>query len=102
MEKRPQLHQELLNLLGSPNVYYQPPPTVQMKYPCIVYQRSTSDTTYADGYPYMVTFRYQLTYISRNPDDPMVEKLARAFPYIRIDRHFTSDNLNHDVFDLYY
>lgn len=102
MEKRQQLHQELLDILGSPNVYYQPPPTVQMKYPCIVYHRSTGDTTFADNYPYMFTVRYQLTYITRNADDPMVEKLARAFPSIRYDRHFTSDNLNHETFDLYY
>ena len=102
MGSREQLHESLVELLGSRHVYFQPPESVRIEYPCIIYQRSTGDTTYADDLPYMFTKRYQLTYISKDPDDGMVDKIAKAYPYIRMDRHFTSENLNHDVFDLYY
>lgn len=102
MASRIELHERLCDILGSRNVYFQPPMSKQLSYPCIIYERSTGDTTYADNWPYMVTTRYTVTYISKNPDDPMVEKLAKAFQSMRVDRHFTADNLNHDTFELYY
>lgn len=102
MASRLDLHKQLCDILGSSNVYFQPPSSVKMKYPCIVYQRSTGDTQYADNWPYVVTTRYTVTYITKDPDDPMVEKLAKAFQSIRMDRHFTADNLNHDTFELYF
>lgn len=102
MASRLDLHEQLVNILGSRNVYFQPPASTKLNYPCIIYERSTGDTIYADNYPYRVTFRYTLTYITKDPEDSMVEKLAKAFQSIRMDRHFTADNLNHDTFELYF
>ena len=96
------LHAELVALLGSQNVYFQPPESIKMKYPCIVYQRSTGDTLYADNKPYRFTMRYSLTLIDKDPDSPFVDKIAMAFPMCRHNRHFTVDNLNHDTYELYY
>ena len=39
MARRLELQNLLANLLGTNNVYFQPPPTVQMEYPAIVYHR---------------------------------------------------------------
>ncbi len=39
----------LVSLLGSDNVYFQPPPTVKMQYPCIVYKRDYLNTEFADN-----------------------------------------------------
>ena len=102
MVKRTELQKALEELLGSKHVYFQPPETLKLSYPCIVYHRDTGDTTYSNNMPYKFTKRYSLTYITRNPDDPFVEKLAYAFQTIKHDRFYTSDNLNHDVYTLYF
>ena len=101
MDRRPSLQALLVSILGSNNVYFQPPPTIKMNYPCIVYNRSTGDSQYDDNKAYMFKLRYTVTYIDRKPENKVVEKLA-LLPLCRYDRFYTADGLNHDVFDLYY
>ena len=88
-------------MLGSRNVYFQPPYNVQMQYPCIVYQRDSARTEFAGNRPYNYTQRYQLTHISRDPADETLAKIA-ALPMTSYSRFFVADNLNHDVFELYF
>lgn len=99
--KRLQLQSLLEALLGSRNVYFQPPTNVEMQYPCIVYVRGSADTKFSDNIPYNRTKRYQVTVIDRNPDNETPDKLA-ALPLCAYDRFYTADNLNHDVFNLYF
>lgn len=99
--KRLLLQDLLENLLGSSNVYFQPPPNVQMAYPCIVYNRDYGDTEFASNAPYVHTTRYQVTVIDKNPDNATQEKVA-MLPMCLRNRFFTKDNLNHDVFTLYF
>ncbi len=100
MGNRLALHQELVRFAA--NVYYQPPATVRMKYPCIVYDLASIDSTYADNRTYQNTQKYSVTYISEGPADDLVLQFLEAFRYIRFDRHYTADNLHHYVFNLYY
>lgn len=102
MDRRLKLHEELCDILGSRNVYFQPPETVKMKYPCIVYERSDGDTQFANNMPYAFALRYTVTLIDADPDNPLIKKLAYGFETCIYDRHFTSNNLNHDVFKIYY
>jgi len=88
-------------LLGSGNVYFQPPANVQMQYPCIVYQRYNALTLFADNQPFHRTKRYQVTVIDPDPDSPIPDKVA-ALPMCVHNRFFVANNLNHDVFNLYY
>ena len=37
MERRLELHEALCEVLGSRNVYFQPPDNVTMRYPCFVF-----------------------------------------------------------------
>ena len=101
MDRRPNLQTLLENVLGSHNVYFQPPPTVQIKYPAIIYSREDIDNTYADNAVYFNKIGYQLTVVDRNPDSKIVDKVSKL-PMCRLNRHYTSDNLNHDVFTIYY
>lgn len=101
MDRRRNLQALLVNILGSSNVYFQPPPTIKMEYPCIVYERSTGDTQFADNNPYTFEFRYKVTYIDRSPENEVVKKLL-SLPKCTYDRFYTSDGLNHDVFNLYF
>ena len=101
MKRRVELHNVLVKILGSNNVYFQPPANVRMKYPAIVYTRNDMDNQHADNIPYIQKMGYQIVYISKDPDDPVVQKIA-DLPYCRYDRHYNSDNLNHDVFSIYF
>ncbi len=99
--KRFQLQALLETLLGSRNVYFQPPTNVQMQFPCIVYKRDSADTEFADNNSYRYTKRYQVTIIDRNPDSGIPDKVA-SLPLCSYDRFFTADNLNHDVFNIFF
>lgn len=101
MGQRLNLQTLLEELLGSRNVYFQPPASIQIKYPCIVYNRDDAITLHADNKPYSHTKRYQVTVIDRSPESPVPDKIA-ALPLCTFDRFFAADNLNHDVFTLYF
>jgi hypothetical protein len=72
-----------------------------MQYPCILYKRDTADTAYADNKPYRYTQRYQVMVIDGDPDSSIRPKVA-ALPLSSFDRHYTADNLNHDVYNLFF
>lgn len=101
MDRRLKLQQELTNILGTNNVYFQPPPTIQLKFPCIIYSRDGAYSKHGDNKTYMFEFRYKITYIDRKPENDIVEKILEL-PKCRYDRFYTSDGLNHDVFTLFY
>lgn len=101
MAPRLQLHELLVGILGSGNVYFQPPSNVQMQYPCIVYSRDSARTAFAGNAPYRYTKRYQVKYIDQNPDSDIPDKIA-ALPMCSFERHFAAENLNHDVFNIFF
>jgi len=101
MGSRLELQTMLETLLGSGNVYFQPPSSYQMSYPCIVYERSRILSAGADNLPYKHDNKYTITVMDEDPDSEIpitVSKLARCSH----DRAFKSDQLNHDVFTLIY
>lgn len=100
MKSRLDLHEELCELLGSRNVYFQPPESKKLSYPCIVYKRYDEQIEHANNKPYFRQTGYELTLISKDPDTDLIDKLL-YLPYCRYNRHFNADNLNHDVFLLY-
>ena len=85
----------------APNVYFQPPNGLKMVYQCIIYARDSVDVLYADNSPYRHTKKYSVTAIDKNPDSELFEKIA-ALPLCKHNRFFTTDDLNHDVFTLYF
>lgn len=99
--RREELHEILCDILGSKNVYFQPPSTILMKYPCIVYKLSYVNTEYADDIPYRKKKRYDITIIDRDPDSEIPDKVS-DLPFCAFDRNFTSDGLHHNVYRLYF
>jgi len=99
MSRRLKLQTLLEELLGSRNVYFQPPESVKMKYPAIVYGLEDIENTFANDGVYLSQRKYSVTVIDEDPDSPIVGKVA-SLPSCRFNRHFKSDNLNHDVFTL--
>lgn len=101
MGSRLELQAKLEELLGSRNVYYQPPSSKQMNYDAIVYSRSRIDNTFASDTVYSQANAYTVTVISYKPDSEAMRKVSRL-PMCRWERNFVSDRLYHDVFTLYY
>lgn len=95
------LHEILADILGSRNVYFEPPENTKLKYPCIVYERNNYHVDYADNMKYHTMKRYQITLIGIDPDSKVPDKLMEL-PYCSYDRPFVSDHLHHDVFILYF
>lgn len=101
MGTRLKLQSKLEELLGSDQVYYQPPESVKMEYPAIVYSKIGISSKYADNIKYSNKTRYSVIVIDRLPDNEVVNKLLEL-PYSSYDRSYTSDNFNHDVLTIYY
>jgi hypothetical protein len=101
MGRRLELHQILTDVLGSKNVYFQPPASVKLVYPCIIYRYETGDTQFADDLPYIFVRKYQIQVIDPNPDTEIPDKIAQL-PRCLNDRNYTADNLNHYTFNIYY
>ena len=101
MNNRLKLQSELEKLLGNRHVYYQPPESLKIEYPAIVYSKDDINSRYADNTGYRFLTRYTITVIDKKPDNTVIDKLL-SIPYCSFDRHYISDNLNHDTLTLYY
>lgn len=101
MDRRLLLHEELCSILGSRNVYFQPPESIKLQFPCIVYSRYDGYTLYANDNPYNFRVIYRVIFISKDPDAEVVKKIGNM-PRCRFERNYTADNLNHDAFIIHY
>lgn len=101
MDNRPNLQALLEAIIGSKNVYFQPPASVSMRYPAIVYSRKSIDNIFSGNRVYKQDVAYEITVLDRNPDSDIVMRVSRL-PKCSFDRHYAADNLYHDVFTLYY
>lgn len=102
MARRLKLQEELEEVLGSKSVYFQPPESIKLMYPCIIYKLDTTRMIFADNSPYHSTPRYTVTLIDRDPDSDIHEKMLNSFNMCSHNRTFTADNLYHYVYELYF
>lgn len=101
MAPRLDLQEKLVDILGSDHVYFQPPSNLQMVYPCIRYEVDFRLADWADNYAYKTDNRYLVTVIDRDPDSLIPNKVLHL-PMCVFDRFYTADNLNHNVFKLFF
>lgn len=101
MASRLELQAKLEELLGLKHVYYQPPESLKMSYPAIVYHKSKVETKKANNSTYLTNIRYDVTVIDKLPDNPVIDKLMEL-QHCSYDRSYKSDGHNHDVLTLYY
>ena len=107
MVSRLKLHEEFIDILGSrteeeSRVYFQPPASKLMKYPCIRYSKSNPSVKRANNKIYNSVDRYEVIVIDPNPDSVIADNILSHFQMCSIDRRYTADNLNHTVLILYY
>ena len=102
MVSRLDLQSELEELLGTRNVYFNPPASVLMKYPCIRYSRSTIVVQHANNRIFKTTNQYEIVVIDPDPESKIADMILEHFPMCRLDRIYIADNLLHSVLTLYY
>ena len=106
-DRRILFHKLLRGILSCPiegeqgRCYFQPPESITMNYPAIVYSLDDIDKTYANDGVYLSNRRYAVTVIDKDPDTSLVQKVTNL-PMSRFDRHFKKDNLNHYIFNVYF
>lgn len=102
MSDRYSLQADLEKLIGSENVYFQPPENIKLKYPCIIYNMSRIQDIHADNKRFFTHIKYDVTIIDSNPDSSLPNDFLNHFRYGSFDRMFINDNLYHYTFGLYY
>ncbi len=98
--RRLELREIFRSILKNNNTYFQPPINIRMNYPAIVYKLADIKSVHADNGVYSLAPRYMATLIVSDPDSEMRWKLAKL-PTVRFVRHYTEDNLNYYVYELY-
>ena len=105
--RRLKLHRILCAVLSCPvsgdecRVYFQPPINVKMKYPAVVYSLNNIKSIYANDGVYLAGNRYSLVLIDKDPDSELVDKVTHL-PACHFNRHYTRDNLYHNVFEIFF
>lgn len=101
MASRLNLHELFKSISGVNGVYFQPPETIKLVYPCIIYERLRGRSFQANDDLYNYVKSYTLTVIDKNPDSLIPDELEKL-RYCTMDRYYEADNLNHWIFTIYY
>ena len=101
MADRRELQAELEAILGSRNVYYNPPETVKITYPAIVYSKDRIEHVFANNAKYTNNKLYTIIFICKTPDNPVIDDVLKM-PLSHHVRTYVADNLYHDVINVYY
>lgn len=86
----------------TPNLYFQPPETVKISYPCFIYHKISPNIQRASNSLYLFTEGYNVLWIDKNPDNQMNKRIYEEFDYVSSSSPYVSDNLYHTSFDIYY
>ncbi len=96
---RNRVHDILTSIIGDDRVYFQPPESIKLKYPCIIYNLSDTSNTYGDNISYLLNVGFDILLVDRDPESIYVTKLL-SVPYSTFNRYYVADNINHWSFTL--
>lgn len=82
-------------------VYFQPPSSIRINYPCIVYNRSTDYINRANDKLYMQEKMYRVTVMDKNPDSDIADRL-QELPWAVIISRDVIDNIYQTTLNIYY
>lgn len=100
-KRRLEFHEVLCKILGSRNVYFQPPEDLLICYPAIIYSRASIESERADNIRYLNFDKFSVTLVGDELDSSIIDALLEL-PFSECDRTFVASNLNHTVFTIYY
>lgn len=109
MGSRLKLQKELEEVLGTAGlpkektrVYFQPPSSTKLEYPCIIYELSRTDVTPADNIKYKKFNEYHVKHLFKSLKNELKDKMLDHFYHISHDIRFISNSIYNDDFTLYY
>lgn len=92
---------KMVEQIGSEiRLYFQPPESRSIEYPCIVYHYEGLFHLPADNRKYILYDRFTVTAIDKDPDASWHNNLLNL-SYSDFDRSYIFDNLNHWVYTIY-
>jgi len=92
----------LVEKTGIEYLYFQPPESIKMSYPAIIYSISRVNHKFADNNKYLRFTAYQLILIDKDPDSEFFYKLLDLPMCSYTGTSYQKDNLNHYIFTIYY
>ena len=96
------LEEKLRSILGSNNVYFQPPSNRTIEYPAIIYSLNDVKTISADNNTYAQHTSYNVVVVDYKPNSVIADKISKL-PMCRLrSSPYVSNNLNHFPFTLFY
>ena len=95
------LRERILAATEIPNLYYQPPESVKLSYPCIIYSLGGVETAHANNCPYWTALKFDLLLIDKDPSSVYAGRLFDGLCGCKLTRAYTADNLNHWAFSIY-
>lgn len=99
MDHRANLQSILEKIDGVKKVYFDPPVTTKLEYPCIKYSLNRRTANYADNIKYIKGENYILIFITRDPvSAPKVLDQLEDLNGVNWDRHYIADGLHHYVY----
>lgn len=101
MRSRLDMQEYLQQLLGSKNVYFQPPEGMRISYPAFIYNPSKRGDRFANNSRYLKRRSYFVQYVSPTYDERFVESILDQ-DYCSFDRYFAKDDLHHFNFTMFY
>jgi hypothetical protein len=101
MSDRLDLQAKFEEILGSRNVYFQPPASLSMRYPAIVYSfKEVRARSANNSATYIMSPGYECILIVTEPDVEYLQQILQI-PYCRFDRYYRANNLHHYTFTIY-
>lgn len=94
LELREKLQQFMEDCGEIPRLYFQPPETVKLEYPCMIYHLKALTSRKANNRPYHKTIGFDITYITRSPASNVPDRILDE-PLFAFDRYYTAENLHH-------
>lgn len=101
MKTKEEVGDLLESILGNNRVYFQEPPNTGMKYPCIVYKFDRFNRRNADNKPYIMTGRWIIHHMYKNPKYDLKEKMLFAAPWVEWDNRIVKDGVYNDYYIIY-
>ena len=102
MNRREELSKKLHDIIGNDNVFFQPPASDRIKYPCCIYELGRGATTRANNSIYNYVNSYQLMFIYPKHNEGIIKDVLNSLTLCSFEREYIADGLYHYVFNVYY